>query len=49
VTEGRKVIFNELLTPDMSDIVSTSRGVEMEIYGARIGSFLARRPNFGAS
>jgi hypothetical protein len=42
VSEGGKVIFNEFLTPDGSDVVSTSRGVmgvELEIYGARIVSF----------
>ena len=52
VSEGGKVIFNEFLTPDGSDVVSTSRGVmglELEIYGARIGSFLASRLNFRAS
>jgi len=52
VTEEGKVIFNEFLTPDRSDIVSISRGVmgvELEIYGARIGSFLASRPNFRAT
>jgi hypothetical protein len=52
VTEGGKVIFNEFLSPDVSDVFSTSRGVmgvELEIYGARNGSFLASRPNFTAS
>ena len=46
------MIFNEFLTPNGSDVVSTSRGVmglELEINGARIGLFLARRPIFRAS